>query len=118
MEFTCGLLSEDVHRRLDVPQRDLELAAAQTDVLLNEVLPPHHGDEKETDGERPTIDVNTHGRPRRLTEQDVRGEVCGGCVGSQGRRVAGLLRNLLRETMIMIISEHVFLFPGSGGLKK
>ena len=84
MEFTCGLLSEDVHRSLDVPQRDLELAAAQTDVLLDEVLPPHHRNQEETDGERPTVDVDTHGRPRRLTEQDVRREVGGGRVGSQG----------------------------------
>ena len=85
MEFTCGLLSEDVHRSLYVPQRDLELPAAQTDVLLNEVLPPHHGDQEETDGERPTVDVNTDRGPRRLTEQDVRREVRGGRVGSQGR---------------------------------
>ena len=97
MEFTCGLLSEYVHRRLDVPERDLQFPAAQTDVLLNEVLPPHHADQEETDGERPTVDVDTHRRPRRLAEQDVRGEVRGGRVGSQGCRVAGLLRDLLRK---------------------
>ena len=79
------LLTQDVHLRLDVAQRDLQLPAADADVLVDEVLPPEHRHEQQADGERPPVDVDAHRRPRDVAEEDVLREAGGG----GGRRGGG-----------------------------